>query len=240
MKEQIRKLLIALHIDATQNLKYDRLTDKIIVGHLKPASNCIDVGCHKGEILERMLHCSPQGHHYAFEPLPDMYQSLQQRFGTKATIYPYALSNVSGDKLTFNCVRNAPAYSGLKQRSYDDLKFADVEQIAVDVRRLDDVIPDDVSIDLIKIDVEGGDYNVLQGAERIVRQYHPLVIFEFGLGGADHYGVKPEDVYHLMVDSYGYRLFTLEGFIKKQPPLTLAALQALYTAGKEYYFVASR
>lgn len=238
LKELIRRTLMALHIDASQNLKYDRLTDKIITGHLKPASNCVDVGCHKGEILERMLHCSPKGRHFAFEPLPDMYASLQSRFGAKASVYPYALSNTSGDKMTFNRVKNAPAYSGLRRRNYDDLEYAEVEQIEVDVRRLDEVIPEDVPIDLIKIDVEGGDYNVLQGAERIVMRDHPLVIFEFGLGGADHYGVTPADVYNLMAERYGYRLFTLEGYIKRQSHLSEAALDLLYTEGKEYYFVA--
>lgn len=239
IKDLIRKTLITLHLDLTQNLRYDRLTDKIMVSHLRPQSNCVDVGCHKGEILERMLHCSPQGHHYAFEPLPDMYRSLQERFGDKASIFPYALADTSGDKITFNLVANAPAYSGLRQRSYDDLPEARVEQIEVDVRRLDDVVPEGTQIDFIKIDVEGGDYNVLRGASRIIGESKPLIIFEFGLGGADHYGVTPADLFALMAGQYGYNLYTLDSYLKRRPPLTEETLTHLYTTAKEYYFVAA-
>ena len=39
IKDLIRKTLITLHLDLTQNLRYDRLTDKIMVSHLRPQSN---------------------------------------------------------------------------------------------------------------------------------------------------------------------------------------------------------
>jgi FkbM family methyltransferase len=239
LKEILRKILIALHIDATQNLRYDRLTDKIIVNHLQADSNCVDVGCHKGEILERMLQCSPSGHHFAFEPLPDLYASLQSRFGSKAEIFPYALSDMSGDKITFNRVKNAPAYSGLRQRAYDDLPHAEVECIEVDVRRMDDVIPANMPIDFIKIDVEGGDYHVLKGAERIIKENHPLVIFEFGIGGADHYGITPTAMYQLMVGQYNYHIYTLDNYVKGRKALSESEFQTLYNDASEYYFIAT-
>ena len=239
IKDFSRRILVALHLDLTKNLHYDRLTERIMALHLRRDSNCVDVGCHKGEILERMLHYSPEGRHYAFEPLPGMYRSLQERYGTRACIFPYALAEVSGSRVTFNVVANAPAYSGLRQRAYDDLPEAKVEQIEVEVRRLDEVVPEGVRVDFIKIDVEGGDYNVLKGASRIILECRPLVVFEFGLGGADRYGVSPHDLYDLVAGRYGYGLYTLDDYVRRRPPLTEERLTRLYGEGREYYFVAA-
>ena len=239
IKTILRKVLIWLHIDLTQNLRYDRLTDKIMAAYLQSDSNCVDIGCHKGEILEKMIELSPNGSHFAFEPIPDMYQSLQSRFSGKAKIFPYAIGETSGDKVTFNIVTNAPAYSGLRQRSYDDLKEAQIKQIEVDERRLDDVLPQDVKIDFIKIDVEGGDYNVLKGAKRVIEENKPLLIFEFGLGGADRYGVTPAELYNLVCGEYGYAIYTLDGYTKSLSPLSEADLTKFFYDAIEYYFVAS-
>jgi hypothetical protein len=77
LKQNLRDLLVTLNIDLTKNLEYDRLTRKIIASHLRPDSNCIDVGCHKGEILDLMLKYAPNGTLYAFEPLPHLYSALR-------------------------------------------------------------------------------------------------------------------------------------------------------------------
>src|SRR5690554_7788214 len=70
VKDILREILINLRLDLTKNLEYDRLTRAILKKFLKNNHNCIDVGCHKGEILDLMLTYSPQGKHYAFEPIP--------------------------------------------------------------------------------------------------------------------------------------------------------------------------
>src|SRR4051812_13194549 len=117
IKDLVRKSLNALHLDITKNLKYDRLTKVIISGVVTPDSICIDVGCHKGEILDLLLRQAPKGHHYAFEPIPDLFNDLVIKYGDKNHIFSYALADKEGTT-TFQFVRNAPAYSGLKQRKY--------------------------------------------------------------------------------------------------------------------------
>lgn len=238
IKNIVRNLLINLHLDVSQNIKYDRLTKEIMKRELRKGSNCIDVGCHKGEILQQILHYSPDGQHFAFEPLPDLYATLETEFKGRAHVFPYALSETDNIQTTFTRVVNAPAYSGLRRRNYDDIRDVQTEEIQVPVRRLDHVVTD-IPIHFIKIDVEGGDYNVLQGAEQILEQYHPLLLFEFGKGGADYYGVTPADMYHLLVNQHGYNIFTLQDFTKQRSALTLLQLDDLFTTGKEYYFVAS-
>ena len=81
IKNLIRTSMNFIHLDLTKNLEYDRLTKKILKEHLQKDSNCIDIGCHKGEILEMMLKYSPDGTHYAFEPIPDLYEELLTNYG---------------------------------------------------------------------------------------------------------------------------------------------------------------
>lgn len=51
-------------------------------------------------------------------------------------------------------------------------------EIVVPLRRLDDLIHE--QIDTLKIDVEGAELGVLQGAERIVKESRPVIMFESG------------------------------------------------------------
>lgn len=238
MKDLIRKILTFLHLDLTKNLEYDRLTKVILKKHLTKNSNCIDIGCHKGEILELMLSFAPQGTHFAFEPLPHLFQHLKTNFGKKVTLFPYALANENGNS-TFQYVKNAPAYSGIKKRQYA-VENPDIEEIDVELKRLDEVITPSTNIDLIKIDVEGAEFGVLQGAEGLLKQQKPIVVFECGLGASDFYGTNPLDIYQYLVQTIGLNLYTLKSFLNQQSSLSADAFVSLYQNKKEYYFVAAK
>ncbi|MFT6843912.1 MAG: FkbM family methyltransferase [Flavobacteriales bacterium] len=237
MKDLIRKILCFLHLDLTKNLEYDRLTKLILKKVLTENSNCVDIGCHKGEILELMLSYAPKGNHIAFEPLPHLFQNLKNIFGNQVTIYPFALANENGAS-TFHFVKNAPAYSGIKKREYA-VENPDIEEIDVELKKLDEVIDPNIKIDLIKIDVEGAEFNVLKGAENLLKAHKPTVVFECGLGASEFYDTHPGDVYSFFVDSIGLKLFTLKAFIQNRPSMTKKEFITLYQDKKEYYFVAA-
>jgi len=199
-------------------------------------TNCIDIGCHKGEILDIMLHLSPEGKHFAFEPIPLLFNFLENKYGKKSTIFPYALSDKKGSS-TFNYVKNAPAYSGIKKRNYD-IDKPEIVEIKVELNTLDEVIPSNIQIDFIKIDVEGGEFGVLKGGKKLLIKYKPTIIFECGLGASDFYGVKPEEIYNFMTKEIGFNISLLKSFIKKSLPLTLKEFKYYYSTNKEYYFIA--
>jgi len=235
-KNIIRELLIFFHLDITKNLEYDRLTKMIMKRIIKNEDNCIDIGCHKGEILDLMLRYAPKGKHFAFEPIPYLYENLKEKYKAKTTVYPYALSNKEGES-SFQLIKNAPAYSGILARKYE-LKNPDIEEIQVSLKKLDKVIPENTKINFIKIDVEGGEFDVLKGAERILKENKPTVIFEFGLGAGDYYGVKPEDIYLFLTETIGLKISRLKDFIKNKTALDLEAFQEDFNTNAEYYFIA--
>ena len=235
LKNILRSTLAFLKLDLTKNLEYDRLTIAILKQVLKEDDNCIDVGCHKGEILEEFIRIAPEGNHFAFEPIPSFYEKLVERFPT-VTIHNIALSNEEGEE-QFNYVKNAPAYSGLKQRKYA-VKHPEIEKITVQKNRLDAIIPQNTPIRLIKIDVEGGELNVLKGATEILKKQQPIIIFECGLGASDFYGTKPEEVVDLF-DKHQYQLYLLKDFLHQKNALSTSEFVAHYNNNSEYYFIAA-
>ena len=173
---------------------------------LKPDSHCIDVGAHTGTVLTEMIRLAPLGRHVAFEPLPHLAAGLRATF-PGVDVREVALSDRAG-RTTFTHVRSNPAYSGFRRRSYPGAE--DVEEIEVVTGALDDCLPSDLCPAVIKIDVEGAEAEVLRGAMRTMSTHRPLVLFEHGVGGADHYGTTSTEVYGLL-GGCGLRIFDSEG-----------------------------
>lgn len=235
-KETIKQILTLLHIDVTQNMKYDRQTRNIIKKAVNTSSNCIDIGCHKGEIMDLFLKYAPEGKHYGFEPIPFLYQNLKKAYKNRAEILPYALSDKPGEA-HFNFVKNAPAYSGLKQRRYD-VEKPEIEKVKVQLEKLDNIIPKTQSVRLLKIDVEGAEFGVMKGAKDTICRNKPYIIFEFGLGASDYYGTTPEQMHAFLVKECGLQISLLKSWLKNKEPLSLQRLKEVYSDNSEYYFIA--
>ncbi|SEW13246.1 FkbM family methyltransferase [Chitinophaga arvensicola] len=217
---------------------YDVQTEQIIKQVCKKDSNCVDAGCNIGDILKIILKYAPDGRHYAYEPIPDLFQQLQAKFGQyqNCHISDIALSDKKGTS-SFNYVVSNPAYSGLIKRKYD--KEGEVDTlIEVQTNLLDDILPKDYRVDLIKIDVEGGEFPLLRGAANTLKKYKPVVIFEHGTGASEFYGTRPEDLYHFLRDC-GLEVYTLTKWLGKQPPLSVEELVSIFNTNEEWYFVAS-
>jgi FkbM family methyltransferase len=219
-----------------RNVIYNFETYAIFDRVLGPQSTCIDIGCHTGEVLDEMLGRSPQGRFFAFEPLPHLFAGLQSRYRSDAIhLYPYALGNREGAS-TFQFVTTNPAYSGLKRRPYER-DSEQIEEIKVEVRRLDDVIPTDASIDLIKIDVEGGEFGVLVGGSETIARSKPVVVFEHG-EAALGYGTSYEQVFDFFAD-VGMKVSTMKSWLRGGKPFSRSGFVDHVSAGADWYFVAA-
>ncbi len=202
---------------------------------LTKTSNCVDAGCHAGEILKHMLRFAPDGTHFAFEPLPNFAAQLRRDF-PGVNVFEVALSDVHGTA-EFRNVVNHPAYSGLRERQYPT-KNEQIELIDVPTRRLDDLLPDGTRIDLIKADIEGAELKMFRGAIRTISSQKPYIVFELGLGGAAYYGTKPEVVYDLLVGQCGLRISLLQDWLAGRGPLEREGLMEQFNRHLNYYFLA--
>jgi len=233
MKQTIKNIVKKIPIDFTKNQKYDTLTIKIMKIVLEKNSTFVDVGCHKGEVLTKAVNIAPNGLHYGFEPIPDLAQNLAKNFNF-CEIRNIGLSTERGTS-KFNYVKTNPAYSGIKQRSYPGEE--EIEEIEIEIDSLDNQLYDASRVDMIKIDVEGGELNVLRGAVKTISKFTPVVIFEFGLGAAEFYGTEPEDIWNFFQEN-NYSLFTLKNFVARTEALDETTFAQIYKKNEEYYFAA--
>lgn len=186
-------------------------------------AHVIDVGAHHGAVLADMVRFAPEGRFMAFEPIPALASHLRETF-PRVDVREIALFESAGET-TFAHVVDLPAYSGLRQRTLPTGDH-DVHQITVRTERLDDILPDDFAPAFIKIDVEGAELGVLRGAAGTLRRHRPVIVFEHGVGGPEHYGHTSAELHDLLCDQCGMRIYDLAG----QGPFSREEFVALYTA----------
>jgi len=234
-KQYIKQWIQKIPIAFTKNQQYDKRTLAVLKKHTQRNSICVDVGSHQGTILAMMIKACPDAMHYAFEPIPALYKLVKRKYGSAAKVFPYALSDKRGT-IDFNYCTNHPAYSGIQKRQVP----ADTvtETITVESEILDNIIPATTAVALIKLDIEGGEYHALLGAEQLIRQQKPLLLFEFGKGSAECYAVTPQMMFDLLT-SWGYQIFTLQNWLHTKSDLSFDAFENHFNSGTEYFFVAA-
>jgi FkbM family methyltransferase len=189
-----------------RNDRDDRNLAVVMAWVLQLNSNCVDVGALGGTVLQRMVALAPAGRHIAFEPLPLYHARLVQRF-PGVDVRRVALSDREGEA-GFVHVKDFPGYSGLLEREHPR---SEVEEISVRMQTLDHVLPQGYAPDLIKLDVEGAEVRVLRGALQTLRRHRPFVWFEHGGRCAALHGTTSGQLYDLLVEDVGMRIFDADG-----------------------------
>lgn len=130
----------------------------------KNSSLMIDVGANMGYFFLVFLGNSDKGRVVAYEPNVDVFSILElniqnNRLKDRAICHQKAVSDKNGN-LLFDCV--STEQSGWGRISINN-------GICVPAISLDDEFYDSgVIVDILKIDVEGFEYNVLKGAEQML------------------------------------------------------------------------
>jgi FkbM family methyltransferase len=236
MVKTLKKTIIPKDI----NCRYDEETFAVMQRVLCTTSNCIDVGAHSGDMLRELVRIAPKGVHYAFEPLPELFAGLQSQYADlkNVKLFNVVLSDQSG-VTKFQHVLSNPAYSGIRKRTYPR-DIEKVEEIEVHQVTLDELIDDDIQIDFIKVDVEGAEMFVFRGARRTIRRCQPIIVFEHGVGAADHYDTQPGDVFDLLCGECSLQIHVMYDWLKHDAstPLTRDQFTDQFFSCRNYYFVA--
>jgi FkbM family methyltransferase len=139
----------------------------------------VDVGANFGlYALSAAIYARPMGRVFAFEPAPAAFALLARNIGqnhlTGAVTAKQAAVGVAPGRARLY-VEHDVSFSSLHrtQRISDEARALDVEVVS-----LDTALADVGAIDLLKIDVEGGEADVLLGARSLL-QRSPAAIVQF-------------------------------------------------------------
>jgi FkbM family methyltransferase len=159
---------------------------------LSPGAVVIDVGANVGISAMMMARwCGPKGHIHAFEPSPTSKRVLTEHLSMngladRISVVPAALSDKEGTA-TFHAV-GISGKSALSDANLDST----AETFDVPVTTIDTYCEShDIKPSLIKIDVEGFEFSVLNGARKTLRRFRPAILVELHPMNWPSLGIDP-------------------------------------------------
>lgn len=211
LEEARKRLDEAPHftVHARRNCFEDAQLRLALAAAISSDSCCVDVGAHGGDVLREFRRLAPAGTHVAFEPIPALAERLADLY-PDVQVHQVALADETGEA-TFTHVRTLSPRSGLRRQPYpSQVAEADVEELTVPVRRLDDMLPDGFAPAVVKVDVEGAEELVLRGAARTIETHRPMLVLECNQVAYAAYDTSAAARFDLLA-GWGYRVFDLAG-----------------------------
>jgi len=185
---------------------YELPTVKFIRSFLSQGGTALDIGAQIGYLT---LVCATAGERktrvFSFEPEPVNIGQFQTNVGlnnlNNVTLVPKAVSSQPGViKLYLSNDFNSGTHSTIADDPNVSSQFVEVPCITLD----DFVSENDLrTVDLIKIDVEGAELEVIQGAANILQSKYPTLIIELSEGIQASRGYSTP-AFNQMMSDFGY------------------------------------
>ena len=220
LRRDISNLIVVDDCPAVDHLGYDddRMTENgeldFVSPIIKPADVVFDVGANKGAWCEMVLGINPAVNIFAFEPVPRTFESLKAGLNyANVELYNLAVSEADKEQIFYHYSRDhqVEEMSSFYRRFKMEKKL-NISPSPVSVRcvSLDSFcskrgIP---KINFLKIDTEGSELDVLQGAKAMLRSRTiDVVQFEYGGTFLDA-GIALKQIFRFLT-GFGYRMFRI-------------------------------
>ncbi len=181
------------------NPDYEPAVQEAISAALRPGLVAADIGAHMGfDTLHMARLVGPTGHVHAFEPDPANACKLRRNCELNAfhqvTCHAVAVADRTGT-VSFQASGTTTSHV---------TATAEIGTLVIPAVTLDEIMArsPDPQLALVKIDVEGAELNVLQGAPETLRLLRPVLLMEI------HSAQNLADCGRLLIAA-GYRLETL-------------------------------
>jgi FkbM family methyltransferase len=174
--------------------------------HCKRGATAIDVGANFGVFTVMMARAvSPSGHVVAFEPTPSTCAALRKTVFDNGcdrlvTVREEAVSSDDGVQRLY-----ASQYQGDMGNSLIIHGSHVTESIPVFTVKLDSLFAE-IPVSCIKIDAEGAELDILQGARSVLDEYRPAITVEVHPWALSHKRQHTAELWLLLRDR-GYSVF---------------------------------
>lgn len=186
--------------------EFGKLSRDIALKNLQQTRTVIDIGAHVGISVVQWAGIFKSV--YAFEPMKDHYDCLIENTKEFSNIHYFnlAISNEESKKTgAYRTNKNSGSFQILDENYQQPSKKSPREIFEIQTKTLDSF--NFKEVDLIKIDVEGWELEVLEGAINTIRENNPVLIVEYTNGGKKkslhRYDV---DKYNKFISSIGYNV----------------------------------
>jgi FkbM family methyltransferase len=184
-------------------------TFKFIKNFLRPGMVFFDCGAHIGIFsILASISVGNTGKVYAFEPTPETYKRLNENISINGlgniNTFPLALGEKASQSFIYrleasNEGMNSLAKQGEKGEEIGVCSIYSLDQILIEKNI---PIPD-----LVKIDVEGSEFNLFKGAKQLLASENPpTMIVELSRGTMKRFGYEPEDLVEYILNFQKYKV----------------------------------
>jgi FkbM family methyltransferase len=177
---------------------------RVIADVVRPDWVCLDVGANIGVVAAVLAQLCPDGRVYAVEPSGTSFRFLERNVEANGlrNVEPVPLGFYSEARATR--LHSTPTHPGGAFISETDV----VDPISEDVElvRLDDwaATAGLARVDLVKLDVEGAELAVLDGARATLQRDRPVLLLECNpVTMRRFHRSNPHDLHRVLVDLYG-------------------------------------
>ncbi len=201
----------------------------------------IDIGANIGEITIKLAELvGINGTVHSFEPILKNYEQLtgnvkSANMESRTVLYKMGLSDKIY-KATFTVPRDRDTEATLiphHEEAWKDYENAKDNYIAeeCDVKTLDSILEEKLieNISFIKCDVEGGEYQVLKGAEKLLKsKIPPILMLEAYEKWTNDFGYHPRDMFKYIRDVGGYQIYWISPTGLKLIPQELEIIPGIF------------
>ncbi len=197
------------------NRNWEEDVGKILSDTLREGSVFVDIGANIGyfSILASQM-VGNTGKVLSFEPLEacraQLEESMLMNKFQNIQVFPYACGSVESSSTIYIRRRNIGGSSLFANLGKGKPAPVDATQ-TVKVVKLDDKLKGEKKIDMIKIDVEGLEFEVLRGAVEVLRRCRPILVIEYSPHFYEQLRIGMTSEFNLFLRECGYGFFDATG-----------------------------
>jgi FkbM family methyltransferase len=194
---------------------------------LRPGNVFFDIGSNAGVFALDFAKSISDLTVFAFEPQPSLAKHIRRSIDAnqfdRVKVLEVLLGNKEGEASLFLTSHSIHASTIPRERRYRELRLP--------LRTLDGLITagEVAPPDVIKIDVEGSELNVFQGAETMLQVHQPSIVFEAD-ENMNRMGYTADDLFRLLTRAAPYTFFLIDdvgALAPARPPYPLGNFLAL-------------
>ena len=189
---------------------YEGFQAKLIFKLGQVSSEFLDIGANMGFYSLAIPKINPNLKVHSFEPQPGTYSTLVKNLDLNKLQGSVTAHNCGLGSVNTTATMFIPKFTGSGGGSFANLhsEEGNPEQVEVQVNTLDTYLDSTINPDLIKIDVEGFEYEVLSGGLQIIEHHKPTIVIELLRKWMKSFGKHPQDVIR-MLSPFGYKVYAI-------------------------------
>ena len=198
---------------------------------LQKDDEVIDVGANYAYITHRLANICKKGKVYAFEPIPftfNVCQKIIKKYGFKnVELYQKGVGSkneqmeFSAPLIDFGGISAGQAHMNSRNNELEGkekhYKFEKAKTFTCDVVSIDSFLPNIKKLSYVKIDIEGAELFALQGMQKTIKKWLPVILIEINPFFLKGFDVTEQDVRDFF-EPLNYHFYIYDSISKKMQP----------------------